>query len=29
MVHAVVDLTVALLRPSQFAVSVDHELSAR
>ena len=28
MVHAVVDLTVALLRPSQFEVSVDHELSA-
>ncbi len=28
MVHAVVDLTVALLRPSQFDVSVDHELSA-
>ncbi len=28
MVHAVVDLTVALFRPSQFDVSVDHELSA-
>ena len=28
MVHAVVDLTVALLIPSQFDVSFDHELSA-
>ena len=28
IVHAVVDLTVELLRPSQFDVSVDHELSA-
>ena len=28
MVHAVVDLTVELLSPSQFDVSVDHELSA-
>ena len=28
IVHAVVNLTVALLRPSQFDVSVDHELSA-
>ena len=28
IVHAVFDLTVALLRPSQFDVSDDHELSA-
>jgi hypothetical protein len=28
MVHAVVYLTVVLLRPSQFDVSVDHEPSA-
>ncbi len=28
MVHAVVDLTVELFSPSQFDVSVDHELSA-
>ena len=28
MVHAVVDWTVELFSPSQFDVSVDHELSA-